>query len=188
MFSLFNFSSIFLGGSADPICPYVRTPMIILIALNWHKLIFQSFLLHFLAVFVAVLWHERRTVVCRCAKRAARSRDHQVWQVFGNTQVESSDRRRRKSHPGYSICLHLTQNYISVLRHKLYAFSALTLLLGRQEGHPACNKSGGVLAWLSVWSEVQTCIWPSWCQCHSLSFASVKSTLFFFLSGTGSPW
>ena len=42
------------------------------------------------------------------------------------------------------------------------AFSALTLLVGRQEGHPACNKlSGGVLAWLSVWSEVQTCIWPS---------------------------
>jgi len=33
------------------------------------------------------------------------------------------------------------------------AFSALTLLVGRQEGHPACKKlSGGVLAWLSVWS------------------------------------
>jgi len=31
-------------------------------------------------------------------------------------------------------------------------FSALTLLVGRQEGHPACKKlSGGVLAWLSVW-------------------------------------
>ena len=42
------------------------------------------------------------------------------------------------------------------------AFSALTLLIRRQEGHPACKKqSGGVLAWLSVWSEVQTCIWPS---------------------------
>jgi len=42
------------------------------------------------------------------------------------------------------------------------AFSALTLLVGRQEGHPACKKqSGGVLAWLSVWSRVQTCIWPS---------------------------
>ena len=27
MFSLFNFSSIFPGGSAGPICPYVRTPM-----------------------------------------------------------------------------------------------------------------------------------------------------------------
>ena len=38
-------------------------------------------------------------------------------------------------------------------------FSALTLLVGRQEGHPACKKlSGGVLAWLSVWSKVQTCI------------------------------
>ena len=42
------------------------------------------------------------------------------------------------------------------------AFSALTLLVGRQEGHPACEKlSGEVLAWLSVWSEVQTCIWTS---------------------------
>ena len=39
---------------------------------------------------------------------------------------------------------------------------ALTLLVGRQEGHPACKKlSGGVLAWLSIWSEVQTCIRPS---------------------------
>jgi len=43
-----------------------------------------------------------------------------------------------------------------------FAFSALTLLVGRHEGHPACKKlSGGMLAWLSVWSEVQTCIWPS---------------------------
>ena len=42
------------------------------------------------------------------------------------------------------------------------AFSALTLLVGWQEGHPACKKlSGGVLAWLSVWSEVQSCIRPS---------------------------
>jgi len=42
------------------------------------------------------------------------------------------------------------------------AFSALTLLVGRQEGHPACKKlSGELLAWLSVWSEVQTCIRPS---------------------------
>ena len=59
------------------------------------------------------------------------------------------------------------------------SFSALTLLVGRQEGHPACKKlsgglrhrrprrtsaaaaAGGVLAWLSVWSEMQTCIRPS---------------------------
>ena len=44
-------------------------------------------------------------------------------------------------------------------------------------GWAAGRASGGVLAWLSVWSEVQTCIWPSWCHCHSLSLASVKSRL-----------
>ena len=34
-------------------------------------------------------------------------------------------------------------------------FSALTLLVGQQEGHPTCKKlSGGVLAWLSVCSWV----------------------------------
>jgi len=39
------------------------------------------------------------------------------------------------------------------------AFSALTLLVGRQDGYPACKKlSGEVLAWLSVWSKVQNCI------------------------------
>jgi len=32
----------------------------------------------------------------------------------------------------------------------------LTLLVWRQEGHPACKKlSGKVLAWLSVWSVAQ---------------------------------
>ena len=34
-----------------------------------------------------------------------------------------------------------------------------------------------MLALLSVWSKVQTCIWPSWCHCRSLSLASVKSRL-----------
>jgi len=44
----------------------------------------------------------------------------------------------------------------------LMDFSALTLLVGQQEGHPACKKlSGEVLAWLSVWNKVQTCIWLS---------------------------
>ena len=42
---------------------------------------------------------------------------------------------------------------------------------------PRWAGSGGVLAWLSVWSELQTCIWPSGCHCHSLSLASVKSRL-----------
>ena len=52
--------------------------------------------------------------------------------------------------------------FITVDLREDIAFSALTLLVGRQEGHPACKKlSSEVLAWLSVWSEVQTCIWPS---------------------------
>ena len=69
-------------------------------------------------------------------------------------------------------------HYIYTAAYYVNAFSALTLLVGRREGHPACKKlTGGVLAWLCVWSEVQTCVWPSWCCCHSLSLASVKSRL-----------
>jgi len=43
------------------------------------------------------------------------------------------------------------------------AFSALTLFFGHQEQHLACKKlSDEVLAWLSVWSEVQmVCMWFS---------------------------
>ena len=74
------------------------------------------------------------------------------------------------------------QTFISQGALALLAFSALTLLVGRQEGHPACKKlSGGVLAWLSVCSEVQTTTRPSWCHCHSLSLASVKSWASTFL-------
>ena len=75
------------------------------------------------------------------------------------------------------------QNFIQTVQgfespSVLIAFSALTLLVGWQEGHPACKKlSCGMLVWLSVWSEMQTCIWSSWCHCHSLSLASVKSRL-----------
>jgi len=53
-------------------------------------------------------------------------------------------------------------SYIHFSPKKL-VFSALTLLVGHQEEHLACKKlSDEVLAWLSVWSEVQMiCIWFS---------------------------
>ena len=51
------------------------------------------------------------------------------------------------------------------------------LLGGRKSIRPVKKLSGGVLAWLSAWSDVQTCIWPSWCHCYSLYLASVKSRL-----------
>ena len=66
----------------------------------------------------------------------------------------------------YSTAHNQRQIIIIIITSKRYnfAFSALTLLVERQEGHPVCKKlsgGGGVLAWLSVWSQVQTCIWPS---------------------------
>jgi len=36
----------------------------------------------------------------------------------------------------------------------------------------------GVLAWLSVWGEVKTCMLSSWCHCHSLSRTSVNPSWF----------
>ena len=50
--------------------------------------------------------------------------------------------------------------FIYLFKHRRqFAFSAWMLLAGRQEGHPVCKKlSGEVLVWLSVCSEVQTCM------------------------------
>jgi len=68
---------------------------------------------------------------------------------------------------------------------------SLTLLVGRQEGiRPVKKLSGGVLAWLSVWSEVQTCIWPSGFHCHSLSldFSEIQIGFSFLVPARpGSP-
>jgi len=60
----------------------------------------------------------------------------------------------------------------------LYGLHCCDMLVGRQEGHPACKNCDEVLMWLSVWSEVQiVCIWSSWCHCHPQNFASFKSRL-----------
>jgi len=51
---------------------------------------------------------------------------------------------------------------VGYIAFRAIAFSVLTLLLGQQEGHPACKKlSGGMLAWLCVRVKVQICIWSS---------------------------
>ena len=57
------------------------------------------------------------------------------------------------------------------------AFSALTMLVGRQEKHSVCKKllNDEVLAWLSVWDEVQMiCIWSGWCHWHPIISCLVK--------------
>ena len=45
---------------------------------------------------------------------------------------------------------------------------------GRKGIRPAKKLSGGVLAWLSLWSKVQTCLWPSWCHCHSMPLNATR--------------
>jgi len=67
-----------------------------------------------------------------------------------------------------------------VLCVSVIAFSVLTLLVGRQEGHLACKKT----EWWGA--GVVICLELGDCHCHSLSLASVKSSLV-YLSGTGSP-
>jgi len=82
----------------------------------------------------------------------------------------------RKSNVLAAQLTQITHDCISfryLLTALLVAFGALTLSIGQQEGHPACENRGGVLAWLSVWGEVQICIWPRRCHCHSLSLAPV---------------
>ena len=78
------------------------------------------------------------------------------------------------------LCRHLT----GVMRFTVCAIPSVLWrcwLGGRKGIRPVKKLIGGVLAWLSVWSAVQTCIWPSCCHCHSLSLASVKSRWFLVL-------
>jgi len=59
------------------------------------------------------------------------------------------------------------------------AFSALALLVGHQEEHPACKKlSEELLEWLSVWSKVLViCLWSADATATPSSLASLKSRL-----------
>jgi len=47
---------------------------------------------------------------------------------------------------------------VKIYFYNCCAFSALTLLVGRQEGHPACKKTEWWDVGVVAWDEVQTCI------------------------------
>jgi len=50
----------------------------------------------------------------------------------------------------------LTHSVVKTLAFGAFAFSALTLLVGRQKAQPVCKQlCVEVLAWLSIWSQVQ---------------------------------
>ena len=131
------------------------------------------------------------TIICStfsasCCHVTARSVDVPRWRDFDDTALRFWDctsctksHTQKVSISTYKVTFKLMLSWApEVTRQLTKDISALTLLAGRREEHPACKKlSGGVLAWLSVCSEVQTCIWPSGFHCHSPSLASVKSRL-----------
>jgi len=68
--------------------------------------------------------------------------------------------------------------------------TALTLLVGHQEQHPACKDfSDEVLLWLSVWSEVQIFAYGPADATASQNpiISSHLNPDWFYLSGTGLP-
>ena len=76
------------------------------------------------------------------------------------------------------------------MKCRFVAFSALTLLVGHQEEHPACKNwlSDEVLAWLSVRSEEQMiCIWSSWCYCHRIISSFIKIQIGLTFTSAGLP-
>ena len=169
--SSFNYSidicEKFQNGSYNPACVHFGLPCYISTNLFIMKIV-QKYTLKL-----------KKQKICK--KKHAKASPMQARSFFGSywkgsewrTETKTADEQAR-FRQGRGTRDQITN--LRILMHKANAFSALTLLVGRQEGHLACNKlSGGVLAWLSVWSEVQTCILPSWCHCHSLSLASVKS-------------
>ena len=98
-----------------------------------------------------------------------------VWNYHQN--VDCSGKKKKKN------CVIYYNFWHTFVPYSLQCFDAVlpsvlwcSWLCGRKGIRPVKN-SGGVLVWLSVWSEVQTCMWPSWCHCHSLSLASLKCSL-----------
>jgi len=92
----------------------------------------------------------------------------------------------RKAHVDHVMDM-LTEVGGIIVRDCCPAFSALMVLVGWQQGHPTCkNLSGEVLAWFSVWSEVQMiCIFAADATATP-SLAPVKSRMV-YLSGAGLP-
>jgi len=81
----------------------------------------------------------------------------------------------------YRICkLNITSIIITMTSYPLPSVLWCCWLGGRKGIQPVKTLwCGGVLAWLSVWVEVQICIWPSWCYCHSLSLAPANPDWFY---------
>ena len=89
--------------------------------------------------------------------------------------------------PGQVSTRWINQIFWILLKQRL-TLSALPLLVGCQEGHPARKKSDWWDAGMGIfWSEVQiACLWFSWCHCHPIMSASANSRMV-YPSGADSP-
>ena len=87
-------------------------------------------------------------------------------------------------------CAFLLFSFMLLFSSFSFAFSALKLLVGRQEGHPACKKlvewwGAGVVVCLERGADLHM---PSWCHCHALTVSCFsKIQIRFYLAGTGPP-
>ena len=150
-FRFLIFHPFFQGGSADPICPCACSAVACLAVPLALPSRVSPTLLHYLLP-------AKRACVTLFTDRLRSAKTFPLLHTRGLLVTDI---------PFFHLCLLILYRPVSVLFSAYvcmndFAFSALTLLVGRQEGHPACKKlSGGVLAWLTVWSAVQTCMWSS---------------------------
>jgi len=122
----------------------------------------------------------RRTAIARNhGKRSNLSPKRRVAKVSCRQTACDWAPGRKRSHGNF---IQLTVKWDGIILSCCIIFTAVPSVLwrcwlgGRKGIRPVKKLSCGGVAWLSVWSEVYG-IWPSWCHCHSLSLASVKSRL-----------
>ena len=84
------------------------------------------------------------------------------WQPFV-TQLHMPHTTKLRSTPSILTVIYLSCEISKTKIHYLHSVSSHR------------DFSDEVLAWLSVWSEVQmTCIWSSWCHCHLIISCFIK--------------
>ena len=132
---------------------------------------------------VTVHWQDRvssQTCISAGGTKSRRRLQSSDWKTASLSHYRSAYNHR----PNLQNILRFLCDYLKCLQ----CFDAVGWAAGRAPG--LWKLSGEVLAWLSVWSEVQTCIRPSWCHCHWLCHVPVKSRLVFtllVLAHLGSP-
>jgi len=74
-----------------------------------------------------------------------------IQQFLNERVVDNADWSSEEVERFQQAVVDYDKDFVKISQHvSIKAFSALTLLVGRQEGLPACKKlSGGMLAWLS---------------------------------------